>query len=94
MVIFKEDVLFLSVVEYAVTAGPARLAPARARGGTLTTQSVTLATSSVTKASPVLCVVGLTGLLPTGRWFSATSARGRLIVCLVLTQRILQLRQC
>lgn len=68
-----------------MTAGPARLARARARGGTLTTRSVTLATSSVTKASPVLCVAGLTGPPPTGRWFSATSVRGN--NCLVLIQR-------
>lgn len=83
--------LVLSVVEYAVTAGPARLVRARARGGTLTTQSVTLATSSVTKASPVLCVAGLTGPLPTGRWFSATSAKGN--YCLALNLNFLQLRQ-
>lgn len=92
MSIFKEDVLFVSVVEYAVTAGPARLARARARGGTLTTRSVTLATSSVTKASPVLCVEGLTGPRPTGRWFSATSVKGN-NYCLVLIQRF-QLSQC
>lgn len=73
--------LFVSVVEYAVTAGPVRLARARARGGTLTTQSVTLATSSVTKVSPVLCAAELTGPPPTGRWFSATSAKGNGLSC-------------
>lgn len=68
-----------SVVECAVTAGREPPAQVRARGGTLITQSATPATSSVTKGSPVLCVVGHTVPLLTGRWSSAASARGNCV---------------
>lgn len=67
----------LSVAECAVTVGPARQVQVRARAGMRITLSATRATSSVIKASPVLCVEGPTALPRIARWFSVIAAKGK-----------------
>ena len=60
-----------SVVGCAVTVVPEHLVRACLHDGTLTTPSVTPATSSVTRASAVLSVGGPIVPLLKGKWFSA-----------------------
>jgi hypothetical protein len=61
-----------------VTVVPEHLVQACLHDGMLTTLSVTLATSSVTRASPVLSVGEHIVLLPTGKWFSVGAVASEL----------------